>query len=715
MKGDGTLFRRHAIMSQRTLGLVLRQLRRTACPTLGAEPSDGQLLQRFTDERDESSFEMLVQRHGPMVWGLCRRMLANPSDAEDAFQATFLVLVRKPGSVVRLGSVGSWLYGVAYRTALDARARASRRRAHENEAASMYQDEAPTENAMSDVRQVLDEELHRLPEKYRAPLVLCYLQGKTNDEAADQLGWTRGTIAGRLSRARDLLRDRLTRRGLALSAGALATTLTEQTAPAAVPVALVSSTLDTAFRYAAGASPESAAPAVRLAEGVLHAMIPSKLRWVMAAVLALMVATAGFGALLHRPAEDPAKGQASADPSATAPEVKPAAVDPAQVKADRPAVVKGNTSFAFDLYGKLRTEKGNLFYSPYSMSAALAMTYAGAKEKTAEQMADVMHYGLEQPRLHASFAGLHQELNAGDPARRGYQLSTANALWGQQNYPFREEFLATIKSNYGGGLQSLDFDKDREGACKIINTWVEKQTQDRIKDLLKPSMLNDKTRLVLTNAIYFKGDWDSQFKKEATRDEPFLVTAADKPKVPLMHQTNQFKLFEGQDFQLLSMPYVKKDLSMVVLLPKKVDGLADLEQQLTPQKLEQWLASARDQRVVVTLPKFKITAELDLKDRLSDMGMPLAFDPDKADLTGMYDKVKAGGYNLYIAKVIHKAFVDVNEEGTEAAAATAVIVKENKSVQIDPVFRADHPFIFMIRDNRSGSVLFLGRLVDPRK
>lgn len=400
---------------------------------------------------------------------------------------------------------------------------------------------------------------------------------------------------------------------------------------------------------------------------------------------------------------------ALAQPSAPAPRsAKP--VDPAQVKADKPVVVKGNTAFACDLYAKLRGQEGNLFCSPYSISTALAMTYTGARTQTADQMAKTLHFSLEQGRLHPAFAALQQEL-AGDGKKRGYQLQVANALWGQLGYPFKNDFLDTTRANYGGAFQPLDFKNNPEQARQTINTWVEKQTQDKIKGLLRKGIIKTNTRMVLTNAIYFKGDWAAKFKKEFTRDEPFHQTATQKVNTPLMHRTGKYRYLDGGDFQALQMPYTGDDLSMVVLLPKKVDGLADFEKTLTPAKLADWLPKLREQTVVVSLPKFKMTSEFTLNDQLSAMGMPLAFDEDKADFKGIAD---VSNENLHISKVIHKAFVDVNEEGTEAAAATAVIIAAPTSAPIQIAFRADHPFVFLIRDNRSGSILFLGRLANPK-
>jgi serpin B len=374
---------------------------------------------------------------------------------------------------------------------------------------------------------------------------------------------------------------------------------------------------------------------------------------------------------------------------------------------DLPAVVEGNTRFALDLYGRLRGQEGNLFFSPYSISAALAMTSAGARGETADEMAKVLHLSLGAERLAAAEGALAKQINGGGQ-KRGYQLRTANALWGQKGFAFRPEFLKLTADGYGAPLHEVQFG-DSEGARKTINAWVERQTEEKIKDLIKPGVLDANTRLVLTNAIYFKGDWQLQFKKDQTRDEPFQLGGDKTVPAPLMHQQARFAYLDGPDFQLLEMPYAGKDLSMVVLLPKKLDGLASLEKELTAANLGRWLKGAQEQKVQVALPRFRLTAEFGLNKALAELGMPSAFS-ESADFSGM------GGSKgeLYLSAVVHKAFVDVNEEGTEAAAATGAVVAARALGPVVPVFRADHPFVFLIRDRRSDSVLFLGRLASPQ-
>jgi serpin B len=386
-----------------------------------------------------------------------------------------------------------------------------------------------------------------------------------------------------------------------------------------------------------------------------------------------------------------------------------AAEKAAPKNADVSTVVKGNNEFAFDLYAQLRKGDGNLFFSPSSISTALAMTYVGARGDMAEEMAKTLHFTLPPDKLNPAFADIIKGLN-GEGKKRGYQLSVANALWGQAGLNFKEDFLKVTRANYGAGLNEVNFRGNHEGARKEINAWVEKQTNDKIKELLKPGMIDQATRLVLTNAIYFKGDWNSQFKKDQTRDEMFNDGKKVKVKAPMMHQTEKFKYLDADTLQVLEMPYAGKELSMVVLLPKKVGGLADLEKSLTADKLADLLGKVREQTVIVSLLKFKTTSAFQLEDQLRALGMKKAFQLPDADFSGITSEIQ-----LYISAVIHKAYVDVNEQGTEAAAATAVVLAGGGPPPMIAEFRADHPFVFLIRDTRNDSVLFMGRIVNPTK
>jgi serpin B len=366
-------------------------------------------------------------------------------------------------------------------------------------------------------------------------------------------------------------------------------------------------------------------------------------------------------------------------------------------------LVAGNTEFALALYQKLRPQPGNLFFSPYSIATALAMTYAGARGRTAVQMAQALRFHLEPPQLHAAFA--HLEATLSRIGNRGQvQLNVANALYPQQGYPFLPDYLALVEAFYGARITAVDY-RDAAAAHEFINNWVAEKTAQKIPNLIPSGLLNDLTTLVLVNAIYFKGNWASQFSRRRTADAPFWLGAAQSVQTPLMQQTATFAYGEAQDVQMISLPYVGDDLSMLLLLPKERDGLAALEESLNAANLARWADGLRPRKVELFLPRFKTTFLFRLDNTLQAMGMTDAFGP--ADFSGMTD-----ARGLFIGAVIHKAFVEVNEEGTEAAAATAVVM--SRSIPTPrPVFRADHPFLFMIRENSTGAVLFLGRVANP--
>ncbi|HSW46324.1 MAG TPA: serpin family protein [Phycisphaerae bacterium] len=378
----------------------------------------------------------------------------------------------------------------------------------------------------------------------------------------------------------------------------------------------------------------------------------------------------------------------------------------ADVESDTKMVVMGNTRFALDLYGRLGAKDGNVFLSPYSISTALAMTYAGAGGETAAQMAKVLHFEPPPDRLHATFGLLIRDLNEGGK-KGAYQLNVANALWGRQGEEFRPEFVELVKKHYEGALRTLDFAGNTEGARQTINAWVEDRTAHKIKDLIGPGVLQPSTSLVLTNAIYFKGNWACQFKKDQTKDEPFLLADDKKVDSPLMHQTGQFRYAEDADCQVLELSYAGDEVAMMILLPRKVDGLPALERRLTTEGLTPWGGKLTRREVVVALPKFKLTWEARLNEPLRDLGMAAAF-------RGGFEGMVTRG-SLFISAVVHKAFVDVNEEGTEAAAATGAIMMRTAVVPQPPtIFRADRPFLFVIRHVKTESILFIGRLTNPR-
>jgi serpin B len=390
----------------------------------------------------------------------------------------------------------------------------------------------------------------------------------------------------------------------------------------------------------------------------------------------------------------------------------------AGVSPDVEAVVTANNQFALELHNQLRARDGNLFFSPYSINKTLAMVYAGARGATAKEMATLLHFTLGPERQHQAFLEARRLINrtlAGGAlsfGRPGVELYSSANLWGQRGYGFQRSYLKLLDDCYGARLEEVDFTAPAQAAARI-NDWVEQQTRHKIKDLIGPDTLNASTRLVLASAIYFKGDWIHPFSKSLTSDQAFRTSARDQVQVPMMSQRDTFGYCEDEQVQVLRMPYKGGNLAMLVVLPAKVDGLADLEKMLTAEKLATWTRGLGERKVDVSFPKFKLIGQMALGDTLATMGMSKAFTPGVADLAGMND----GREPLYVSAVMHKAFVDVNEEGTEAAAATGAAV-EGLAIspvrqETVPVFRADHPFVFAIQDVQTGMILFLGRVVQP--
>jgi serine protease inhibitor len=374
-------------------------------------------------------------------------------------------------------------------------------------------------------------------------------------------------------------------------------------------------------------------------------------------------------------------------------------------------IVAGNNAFAIELYQHLKNTPGNLFFSPYSISTALAMTYAGARANTEKQMATTMHFGLDQNKFHAAFGEFQSRLN--EYEKKGdIKLEVANSLWLQKDYMFLPAFLEETKK-YNAGLNYVNFKSETEKARFAINTWVEKKTNDKIQNLIVPGVLNASTELVLANAIYFKGKWATPFDSSITKNTPFFGISNDSVMVPMMHKAgHEFGYMENSDAECLEMPYAGNHLSMVIILPKNKTGLNKLENAFTEEIFNTWIKSLVKEKVIVFFPKFKALKSFSLTKELQVMEMRDAFN-NTADFSGM-----TGTKDLFISDVIHKAFIDVNEEGTEAAAATAVIMTRGARPQmmpkIPPTFRADHPFLFLIRDTTSGAILFMGRITDPR-
>ncbi len=387
------------------------------------------------------------------------------------------------------------------------------------------------------------------------------------------------------------------------------------------------------------------------------------------------------------------------------PDQPPAADDTGSTPEGIQTVVDANNQFALEFYSELnKAEKGNLFFSPYSISAALAMTYEGAEGQTADEMKSVFHFP-ENNILRPNFAAIYNKINKKD---KNYKLSTGNALWVQQDYPFLEDYTTRVEKYYGGKAANLDFIKETEKSRQTINSFIEEQTNNKIKDLISKGVLDSMTRLVLTNAIYFKGTWEWEFDKGDTKERDFKITEDNIVKVPMMYMDPDkatFNYADTDELQVLEMPYKDDEISMLILLPK--DNLESIE--LTAENLNKWKNQMKEEKLnSIYLPKFEFDTKYSLNENLKTLGMPTAFDSGKADFSGM-----TGQKDLFISAVIHQAYVKVDEKGTEAAAATAVAMVMSAMPQ-EKRFRADHPFIFIIQEKETGNILFLGKVMDPR-
>lgn len=377
------------------------------------------------------------------------------------------------------------------------------------------------------------------------------------------------------------------------------------------------------------------------------------------------------------------------------------------------ALVEASNAFAIDLWDRIHLHEGNLAVSPASISLALAMTWAGARGETADQMARVLR--LEEPEgIHEAAAALLHHWN--DPDRTAYELRVVNRLFGEQHYHFEENYLELVRQRYGAPLERVDFRNAPDASRARINAWIEKQTADRIRNLLSPGAVTDLTSLILTNAVYFLGKWFKPFQEDDTHDALFRAPGHEI-RVPTMHQIDHFLYCETGDLRILEMPYKGGEFAMTVFLPSAVDGLKALERQISTSVLDRWLANLREESVEVTLPRFTIDLAdpICLAPILVAMGMPHAFDQKAAKFTGIADPPDRQD-RLFIDDVVHKSFVKVDEAGTEAVATTSVLMRFGAAQQPQEPkrFRADHPFLFLIRDVGSRIVLFIGRVIDPR-
>jgi serpin B len=386
--------------------------------------------------------------------------------------------------------------------------------------------------------------------------------------------------------------------------------------------------------------------------------------------------------------------------------------NPTVPEGDIKSLVDGNNAFALDMYNSLRAENGNLILSPYSISLALAMTYAGARGETESQMAQTLHFPQgAQEKLHPAFNTLDLALEKKpvnlNKDQEPMKLGIANALWAEQTYTFRPDFLDTLALNYGAGVHLADFHNQAEPVRKAINGWVSDETKDKINDLLPQDSVGPDTRMVLVNAIYFKADWLAQFDANSTGDAPFYLTDGTQVTTKMMHESMLYPYMQGNGYQAVELAYAGETAAMDIIVPD-AGNFETFEESFNKETLDQALSGMQSTNMALGLPKFEFTKDFSLSDALASMGMSDAFNSDLANFSGMSDKK-----DLYIGDVIHKAFVAVDEKGTEAAAATAVIMEGATAIRHDVNLQIDRPFIFVIRDTVNRQILFIGRVMNP--
>ena len=424
-----------------------------------------------------------------------------------------------------------------------------------------------------------------------------------------------------------------------------------------------------------------------------HLMVVLKMSLMKYVVFFLVLILSGCASPSGVSSSDPdnASSDATGDSS-------PTPVDPQHV-------AQANNAFAFDLYKKINSEGTNLFFSPYSISSALAMTYSGAKGATRQQMSEVLGFYSDNPTHARGYHSLQKHLDSLN--REELQLNMANSLWCQQDYDFQRDFLDINRDYFSAAIRQVNFKSQYQKVRKHINQWVEEQTNQKIKDLIDQGVLDRMTRMVLVNAIYFNGKWEHPFSEDQTRQDTFYPTATQEIKVPFMNQSIWVPYHEEQLYKAVEIPYSNGELSMLILLPARHADMSELESKMNGAFYENLTDSMRRQKVNLTIPRFKLQAKYQLNDPLRQMGMTSAFDGE-ADFSGM-----TGDKDLYISEVVHQSFVEVNEEGTEAAAATGVVMRKT-SVLASKSLKADHPFLFMIRDQKTHAILFMGKMQNPK-
>ncbi len=372
------------------------------------------------------------------------------------------------------------------------------------------------------------------------------------------------------------------------------------------------------------------------------------------------------------------------------------------------SLAESNNLFAVDLFKQIQSKSENLIFSPYSIGTVLAMIYSGSGGKTAAEMSEVLYFPTQE-LLDPVESTMRESMQATD-TMQGTDFRLANAIWAQEDFSFLPDYLARVEKYYDAPLSLMDFveTSNREESRKEINHWVEEKTNNRIQDLIQPGILDASTRLVLTNAIYFNGGWMFPFDTAATFPSLFHTSKQESIKTDFMHQTRSYPYYEDEEIQAISLPYKNKRMALMVILPKSIEGWRLISQVINYERINLVISGMGTREVQLALPKFRSELQINLRQELTSLGMGTAFNRH-ADLSGM-----TGEENLYVDEVIHKAFIEVNEMGTEAAAATAAIIGLKSSLRDDPVrFNADHPFVFFLLDRQTGCIIFTGRLVKP--
>ncbi|MCD6336620.1 MAG: serpin family protein, partial [Candidatus Marinimicrobia bacterium] len=372
-------------------------------------------------------------------------------------------------------------------------------------------------------------------------------------------------------------------------------------------------------------------------------------------------------------------------------------------------IVTGLNNFSFDLYHFLNTgAPSNIFYSPLSISSALAMTYAGAKGETAGQMQSTLHYGPQVDLFHSQYGAMIDSLSS--KKGQDFEMNIANAIWVQDQFKLKDYYVETVKKNYNSEVRSMDFVGQPEASRDTINYWVEKKTAGKIQDLIPVGTIDGMTRMILTNAVYFNAEWANKFNKKLTNQDKFYCLNNKVIQTEMMYQRHHHAISQTKDYTILEIPYEGYEYSMLIILPKENNGLVDLVKDISADDIIAHDKNKKHEDVLVYIPKFKMETDYELKEPLSALGMSAAFSAN-ADFSNM-----TGGKDLMISSVIHKAFIDVDEEKTEAAAATGVVMKLTSmapSPKAPLEFRADHPFMFVIRCKNDNAILFIGQLINP--